>query len=185
MTASFRESRLWRLKYTTPRCGALRRALSALFVSLPRSPCASAFGIRCPLFPSFFLSIWCPPPVSPLFHVSFLLPLRLSSPDRSSHPCIRSTAPRVVLDKVDEAFSWLQEMRARGLEPNRVTYSALINACGRAGQLARAFQTLDEMVGAGIEPNVITWTTLIDACGKGMVSWCCGASLLYPRYFLR
>lgn len=61
-------------------------------------------------------------------------------------------------------------MRARGLRPNRVTYSALINACGRAGQLARAFQTLDEMVSAGIEPNVITWTTLIDACGKGKVS---------------
>lgn len=70
---------------------------------------------------------------------------------------------------MDEAFSWLQEMRAQGLEPNRVTYSTLINACGRAGQLARAFQTLDEMVSAGIEPNVITWTTLIDACGKGKV----------------
>lgn len=60
-------------------------------------------------------------------------------------------------------------MRLRGLRPNRVTYSALINACGRAGQLARAFQTLDDMVSSGIEPNVVTWTTLIDACGKGKV----------------
>lgn len=70
---------------------------------------------------------------------------------------------------MDEAFSLLKDMRARGLVPNRVTYSALINACGRAGQLARAFQTLDEMCSAGIEPNVVTWTTLIDACGKGHV----------------
>lgn len=62
-------------------------------------------------------------------------------------------------------------MRARGLAPNRVTYSALINTCGRAGQLARAFQTLDEMCNAGIEPNVVTWTTLIDACGKGKVTF--------------
>lgn len=71
---------------------------------------------------------------------------------------------------MDEAFSLLQEMREQGLAPNRVTYSALINACGRAGQLARAFQTLDEMCKTGIEPNVVTWTTLIDACGKGKVS---------------
>lgn len=70
---------------------------------------------------------------------------------------------------MDEAFSLLQEMRAQGLVPNGIIYSALINACGRAGQLARAFQTLDEMYRAGIEPNVVTWTTLIDACGKGKV----------------
>lgn len=72
--------------------------------------------------------------------------------------------------QVDEAFTLLQDMREQGLAPNRVTYSALINACGRAGQLARAFQTLDEMCKTGIEPNVVTWTTLIDACGKGKVS---------------
>lgn len=70
---------------------------------------------------------------------------------------------------MDEAFALLEEMRARGLVPNGIIYSALINACGRAGQLARAFQTLDEMYRTGIEPNVVTWTTLIDACGKGKV----------------
>ena len=56
-----------------------------------------------------------------------------------------------------------------GLSPNAVTLSALINACGRAGQLTGArgaFRVLADMQRQGLRPNVITYTTLIDACAK-------------------
>lgn len=43
------------------------------------------------------------------------------------------------------------------------TYSALINACVRGGDVARAWGFLEEMRAAGIAPNEVTWTTLIKA----------------------
>ena len=57
-------------------------------------------------------------------------------------------------------------MQTRNLTPNAVTWTTLINACGKAGQLERAFETLREMRHAGHEPNVVTWTALVDAAAK-------------------
>jgi len=73
---------------------------------------------------------------------------------------------------VDKAFQVLQDMESRAEDgsscmPNAVTYSSLIKACGRGGQVNLAIQTFTRMKNAGIEPNVVTWTALIDACGKG------------------
>ena len=42
-----------------------------------------------------------------------------------------------------------------------MTYTTLINACGRAGQLERAFAVLAEMRLQQLQPNVVTYTTLI------------------------
>ena len=78
------------------------------------------------------------------------------------HVCARGA-------RADEAFEWLECMEEAGIAPNAVTLSALINACGRAGQLTGprgAFRVLADMQRAGLTPNVITYTTLLDACAK-------------------
>ncbi|OSX78571.1 hypothetical protein BU14_0106s0036, partial [Porphyra umbilicalis] len=55
-------------------------------------------------------------------------------------------------------------MRAAGVEPDRVTYNVLLNACAvaRAGP-ERAMAIFDAMVAEGISPDVISYTSLIKA----------------------
>ena len=50
--------------------------------------------------------------------------------------------------------------RQRGLEPNVITYRAVICAGGLA------LQHFDEIRQQGLQPNVITYSALISACGK-------------------
>jgi len=50
---------------------------------------------------------------------------------------------------------------SKGLEATVFTYSSLINACVRGGDMDRAWNFLRQMQSAGIEPNEITWTTMI------------------------
>ena len=63
-------------------------------------------------------------------------------------------------------FSWFRKMILAGETPNHVTFTTLINACGRSGQLERAFAVLEQMQMASLQPNVVTYTALIDACAK-------------------
>ena len=46
---------------------------------------------------------------------------------------------------VGDAFERLREMQTRNLTPNAVTWTTLINACGRAGQLERASAVLQKL----------------------------------------
>ena len=53
------------------------------------------------------------------------------------------------------------------LEPNMVTYNALISACGKGQELRRAVDVCAEMRRQALEPNMVTYSGLISACGKG------------------
>ena len=78
------------------------------------------------------------------------------------------------------AFSLLQEMQEKGVTPNGMTYSALIDACGRCRRSDLALQGLRIMLRQKSEeqkflkssvsvplPNEVgAWTAAIDACGK-------------------
>jgi pentatricopeptide repeat protein len=67
------------------------------------------------------------------------------------------------------AFSLLQEMKDRGIEPNGKTYSALIDAAGRCGRSDLALTGLRIMLrekNGPIENEVGAWTAAINACGK-------------------
>lgn len=80
------------------------------------------------------------------------------------------------------AFSFLQEMQERDIRPNGMTYSALIDACGRcrrsdlalkglrlmADQKAQEHKLLDLPSGKRhtLPAEVGAWTAAINACGK-------------------
>ena len=63
---------------------------------------------------------------------------------------------------MSRGFQGAQELTSRSLEPSIRSFNSALNACARAGQLARARRLLDGMVGAGIQP---------DAASTGRFSW--------------
>ena len=56
-------------------------------------------------------------------------------------------------------------MRAYGLKPDVISYSAAISACERP---ERALELLSEMRDHGLEPDVIAYSAAISACEKGL-----------------
>ena len=58
-------------------------------------------------------------------------------------------------------------MWRQALEPNRVTHSALISACGAGQELRRAFDVCAEMRRRALETDMVTYSALISACGEG------------------
>ena len=59
------------------------------------------------------------------------------------------------------------DMQLQGLQPNVITYSAVVSACGKCRMPLRALQLFDEMQQQGFEPNLITYIAVSSACGKG------------------
>merc|ERR1719476_990730 len=57
-------------------------------------------------------------------------------------------------------------MIQRGVEPNVKTFSAVIDTCAKAGNLARAEHWHHRMLEKGIAPNAHSYTALISACAK-------------------
>ncbi|XP_021730664.1 pentatricopeptide repeat-containing protein At5g02830, chloroplastic-like isoform X2 [Chenopodium quinoa] len=62
------------------------------------------------------------------------------------------------------AKSLIDEMKFMGLTPNHISYTILINICGRAGNVAGALQLMKSMVDSGIRPDVVAYTTAIKVC---------------------
>ena len=67
----------------------------------------------------------------------------------------------------EESLATFEKLKAAGLQPSIITYSALISALGKGRQWARALSTFAELKAAGLEPNVITYSALISALEKG------------------
>lgn len=59
-----------------------------------------------------------------------------------------------------------QKLLDAGLQPISTTYTALISAFGKAGQLDKAMETFQTMIQQGCERSVITYSALISACEK-------------------
>lgn len=61
-----------------------------------------------------------------------------------------------------KAVELLAKLRSRGLEPNVVTYNAVIEACATAGQFERVMGLIDEMSATkDTRPTVITFSTAL------------------------
>ncbi|KAL2943407.1 hypothetical protein RDABS01_031755, partial [Bienertia sinuspersici] len=68
--------------------------------------------------------------------------------------------------KVDRALGLLQEMPLKGLYPNAVTYSTLIDAWCKDKRLTYAKKLFKEMKANGLKPNVVTLSSLLDGLCK-------------------
>jgi pentatricopeptide repeat domain-containing protein 1 len=55
-------------------------------------------------------------------------------------------------------------MKEANVTPNVITYTALINACGKGGQWEEALKLLDAMEEDKVTPDTITYNALINAC---------------------
>jgi pentatricopeptide repeat protein len=65
-----------------------------------------------------------------------------------------------------EALGVHQQMVEAGLQPNSITYNALISAYNKAGQLDKVMETFHQMVAAECACNVITYSALISAAER-------------------
>lgn len=57
-------------------------------------------------------------------------------------------------------------MISAGIKPSATTYTALISAYGKRGQVEKALDIFNDMIRRGCERNVITYSSLISACEK-------------------
>lgn len=57
----------------------------------------------------------------------------------------------------------MQEMRAKGLEPVKNTYLALLNSLAEAGRIEEAGQVFQEMEAKGFTPDEFGYCALINA----------------------
>merc|ERR1719473_973181 len=57
-------------------------------------------------------------------------------------------------------------MLQKGVQPNAHSFSAVINACAKAGDIQSAIRWLDKMEDAGIAADVVVYSTVLDACAK-------------------
>jgi pentatricopeptide repeat domain-containing protein 1 len=86
---------------------------------------------------------------------------------------LRGGAITAIISACAQARNWkkalqlLEEMQAKGVEPNVFTYNATTSACEKGGQWEKALQLLEEMQAKGLEPNAITCSATTSACEKG------------------
>ena len=76
-----------------------------------------------------------------------------------------------------EALKLFEEMLQKGLQPNVITYNALISACGKFAMTAKALHLFEEMQKQGLQPKVITYTAVITTGGmkSGMTMRACSS----------
>jgi pentatricopeptide repeat protein len=67
----------------------------------------------------------------------------------------------------EEAFRRIGDA---GLSPTVYSYTNLLNACVRVGELDRARKVWDDMIAAGVEPNEVTYTVLVKGSRAGRVA---------------
>ena len=66
-------------------------------------------------------------------------------------------------ETVHSAHTQSRDMRQQGLQPDVVTYGALITALAKADQPAQALVGLRAMRQQGLQPDVVTYSALINA----------------------
>ncbi|CAM9935348.1 unnamed protein product [Ectocarpus fasciculatus] len=91
---------------------------------------------------------------------------------RASSPSMRGE------DSSDNNNGRLREGKARGVArtppraarlppPDVYSYTSVIDACAKSGELDRALEVLEDMRRAQVGPSLVTYNTLILACGSG------------------
>merc|ERR1719301_409836 len=60
---------------------------------------------------------------------------------------------------MESAEKWLAKMLETGVEPNVITFNAVIAACAKAGNGKRCEEWLEKMRRAGVQPNSFTYNS--------------------------
>ncbi|KAM3691163.1 hypothetical protein ACJW31_09G174600 [Castanea mollissima] len=68
-----------------------------------------------------------------------------------------------------EALSVFNEIKHSGFCPDVVSYTSLLNACGRSQQPNKAWEVFDMMKRNNRKPNLISYNALIDAYGSNVL----------------
>ncbi|KAI5426013.1 hypothetical protein KIW84_031726 [Lathyrus oleraceus] len=58
----------------------------------------------------------------------------------------------------------INEMRTVGLSPNQISWTILVDICGRSENVDGAVEILRTMIDAGIKPDVVAYTSAIKVC---------------------
>lgn len=66
-----------------------------------------------------------------------------------------------------QALRLLRDMRGKGINPDRASYTTVMECCSKAGQWELALTLLQEMMGDGLTPDRYAIHTAIGACAKG------------------
>lgn len=65
-----------------------------------------------------------------------------------------------------QALEIFDSMQAGGLQPNHITYTAVLSACAREGQHRLARDVFDRMAVAGVVPDEQAYATLMRAYAR-------------------
>ena len=57
-------------------------------------------------------------------------------------------------------------MAEAGIDPNVNSYTVLIDACAKSGEVARAENWVTRMEDNGVQANVVSYSAVIDACAE-------------------
>merc|ERR1719444_363946 len=66
----------------------------------------------------------------------------------------------------EKAEQWHRTMMEQGVPPNAHSYSAVISACAKAGDVEAATRHLEEMNEVGVPADVVVYSGVLDACAK-------------------
>ncbi|KAJ0967897.1 hypothetical protein J5N97_024814 [Dioscorea zingiberensis] len=78
-------------------------------------------------------------------------------------PFCNKLRQHLLSDNLDGALELFDEMRVRGVKPNVVTYSALVDGLSKGGRVIKVMEVVDKC-----RPNVITYSGLVDVlCREG------------------
>ncbi|CAN0896201.1 Pentatricopeptide repeat-containing protein At3g04130, mitochondrial [Linum grandiflorum] len=65
------------------------------------------------------------------------------------------------INRVEEAYWTLQEMKGSGIKPCVISYSTIVQFHCQQGKFREVYKVLDEMEAQGFQPNVVTYTTIL------------------------
>lgn len=71
------------------------------------------------------------------------------------------TTPPITKQKV------LSAIQRRGLKPDVITYTGLIQACSKGREPQKALSFLDAMKVSGVHPDAVAYSAAIEACARG------------------
>jgi len=65
---------------------------------------------------------------------------------------------------IERAEFWLDRMRKSGCQPDAISFSSVLHACAKSGDMSRAETWLRCMEEEGVEPNATCYTEVIISC---------------------